>query len=272
MRHFLPYKNSSIAFHVFGKGAQPLFCLHGYGDEGSNYSFFEKWLGRDYCIIVPDLPFHGQTDWQDGNTITPNEMLAWITSMQKMACPDLTGKKIHLLGYSMGGRLALRLFQEAPDMVEKIILVCPDGLHQNFWHYIATQTRAGNFIFEKTMHHPNWLFLLMNSAYQLRLLNKSIFKFAHHYLDDPKARDLLYKRWTLFRKFVPEIATIKKCILHYRVPMLLVFGAYDRIILSKRSHFIQAKNPYSKIYILHAGHQLMREKYGEELARIFYQE
>lgn len=272
MLHILKYKNSSIAFHVFGKGTKTLFCLHGYGDMGSNFYFFEKWLGNDYCILVPDLPFHGNTKWNDGDFITPADIVAWILPMQEIACPDCKEKQIQLLGYSMGGRLALSVFQYAPEMFEKIILICPDGLHQNFWHFISTQTKAGKIVFEKTMQNPKWLFALMDGAYHLNLLNKSIYKFAHHYLDDPTARDLLYKRWTIFRKFVPDMAVIKKMGIAHKTPIQLVFGAYDRIILSKRSDFLKDKNPYTRVYVLNAGHQLMREKYGEELARVFYQE
>ena len=192
--------------------------------------------------------------------------------MQEIAGVQLTEKnKIHLLGYSMGGRLALSIFNKAPNNFEKIFLLCPDGLHENFWHYVSTQTWAGNMLFKKTMHRPGWFFHLMDVAHSIKLLNKSVVKFAHHYLDDPKARALLYKRWTLFRKFLPSTSRVKKNIIQHKTPLTLVFGNYDRIILSKRSDTIKKSNPYVKVFILDAGHQILREKYGPEIARVFYQ-
>ena len=272
MLHILKYKNSSVAFHVFGQGPKILFCLHGYGDSGDSFYFLEKILGTDYTIIAPDLPLHGGTQWNEKNIFQPPDILQWIPGMREAAGMHTAEKnKIQLLGYSMGGRLALSIFSEAPRDFEKIVLFCPDGLHENFWHFVSTQTMAGNFLFDKTMQHPGWFFNLMEAAYQLKLLNKSIYKFAHHYLDDPGARALLYKRWTLFRKFTPAISHVKKNILKYKIPLTLVFGSYDRIILSARSNYLKKNNPAVKVLILDAGHQLLREKYGPEIARVFYQ-
>ena len=272
MLHILKYKNSSVAFHVFGQGRKTLFCLHGYGDSGDSFYFLEKYLGNEYSIIAPDLPLHGGTQWNEKKLFQSSDILQWIPLMCEEAGKPLPAtNKIQLLGYSMGGRLALSIFAKSPGEFEKIVLFCPDGLHENFWHFISTQTRAGNFLFDKTMQHPGWFFKLMEGAYQVKLLNKSIYKFAHHYLDDAKARELLYKRWTLFRKFTPAISIVKKNILKYKIPLTLVFGSYDRIILSGRSNYLKKNNPAVKVFILDAGHQLLREKYGPEIARVFYQ-
>lgn len=272
MLHILKYKNSSVAFHVFGQGPKTLFCLHGYGDSGDSFYFLEKYLGNEYSIIAPDLPLHGGTQWNEKKLFQSSDILQWIPLMCEEAGKPLPAtNKIQLLGYSMGGRLALSIFAKSPGEFEKIVLFCPDGLHENFWHFISTQTLAGNFLFDKTMQHPGWFFKLMEGAYQVKLLNKSIYKFAHHYLDDAKARELLYKRWTLFRKFTPAISIVKKNILKYKIPLTLVFGSYDRIILSGRSNYLKKNNPAVKVFILDAGHQLLREKYGPEIARVFYQ-
>ncbi|MBS1731458.1 MAG: alpha/beta hydrolase [Bacteroidetes bacterium] len=261
-----------MAYHVFGQGSKILFCLHGYGDSGDSFYFLEKYLGKAYCIIAPDLPLHGSTKWDKKNAFLPSDLLQWIILICKKEGISLSNEnKIHLLGYSMGGRLALSLFSASPNDFEMMALFCPDGLHENFWHFISTQTKAGNFLFQKTMFHPGWFFQLMEGAYQIKILNKSVYKFVHHYLDDPQARDLLYKRWTLFRKFKPSIPLVKKLVLKNKIPLTLVFGNYDRIILSSRSTYLKKNNPQVKVLILNAGHQIMREKYWPEIARAFYQ-
>ncbi len=97
--------------------------------------------------------------------------------------------------------------------------------------------------------------------------NKSIVKFVHHYLDDKEERMLLYKRWTFMRRLKPNLKTIKKICAHKNIQLKFLFGEYDRIILSKRaSIFKHTKN--ISIKVINAGHQLMKEKYADEIAAL----
>ena len=117
---------------------------------------------------------------------------------------------LSVLAYSMGGKIALHLLQHMPEKIKQVILIAPDGLHVNFWYFLSTQTFIGNKLFEITMKHPYWFFMFLNFATNTNLLNKSIEKFIHYYLDDKKGRMLLYKRWTAMRKFKPDLSAVKK--------------------------------------------------------------
>jgi len=101
------------------------------------------------------------------------------------------------------------------------------------------------------------------------LLNKSIIKFVHQYLDDKEARLLLYKRWTTLRKFKPDLYVVKKNIVNQMIPVRFVFGSYDRIILDKRSNFFKTDKANVKVLLLQAGHQLLKEKHAKDIARQF---
>jgi len=58
----------------------------------------------------------------------------------------------------MGGRVSLYIAQQFPQQIRSIALMAPDGLHQNIWHKLATQTIIGNQLFHFTMNYPQWLF------------------------------------------------------------------------------------------------------------------
>jgi hypothetical protein len=150
-------------------------------------------------------------------------------------------------------------------------LIAPDGLHQNFWYWFSTQTAIGNGIFRYTMKHPHWFFGGMRFMRGLNLLNKSIFKFAHAYLDDETERDVLYKRWTTMRLFVPKARLLASALARYRIPVRMLFGSYDRIILSKRSSSLDKKNDTITVKTIRAGHQLLKEKYAKDIAALFYE-
>ncbi len=260
---------------MYGSGEKFLFCFHGYGENAESFSFLETLLGKGYRFISIDLPFHGSTKWEDGLLFTPNDLIDIIQALL-LLLPSPTGGegqgvRFSLLGYSMGGRVALQLLQLFPHEIEQVVLIAPDGLHKNFWYWFSTQTWMGNKLFAFTMKHPGLLFGLMNTAGKLNLLNKSIVKIAHYYLDDANERALLYKRWITMRKFRPHLYSIKSVIKQNKIPVRFLFGKYDQIILSKRSNFLKEDKENIQVQVIEAGHQLLKEKYASEIVNLFYQ-
>lgn len=263
------YKKSFINIYFFGEGNKWLFCFHGYGEEGSSFEVLKNSLSKEYTLAAIDLPFHGKTKWNEGLLIAPEDLINIINIILHNNNSE-TKKKISLIGFSLGGRVALHLLQTIPAQLERTVLIAPDGLHINFWYWLGTQTSLGNKLFAWTMKNPNWFFPVISFGYKIGLLNKSIVKIVHYYLDDEEQRLLLYQRWTTMRKFKPKASSIMKAIDKYKIPVRFLFGKYDRIILSKRSAFFQ-NNKHVKITVIEAGHQLLGEKYVDDIASLFSQ-
>jgi pimeloyl-ACP methyl ester carboxylesterase len=265
-RHILPYKNSFVHYLKFGSGTKFLFCFHGYGEDASSFLFLEKVLGNDHTLIALDFPFHGKTAWNEQSAFTPQDLEQVMN-----AIVPLELQTIAIIGYSMGGRLALAMLQEMPSRIDRVVLIAPDGLHRNFWYWFSTQTAAGNKLFNYTMRNPHWFFGGMKFLRNFRLLNKSIFRFAHSYLDDAGERSLLYERWTTMRRFKPDASRITSALKKHGIPLRMLFGMYDRIILSKRSASLDKKNDTITVKTIRAGHQLLKEKYAKDIAMLFYE-
>lgn len=225
--------------------------------------FLRSRLENDFTFIAIDLPFHGKTLWKEELVLQPSALVEIIRHII-----PLDFQKINLLGYSMGGRIALHLLQTIPEKVERAVLIAPDGLHKNFWYWFSTQTKYGNKLFSKTMANPKWMFAAMNFGRSIRLLNKSIFKFAHAYLDDAEERDVLYKRWTTMRMFTPKLSVVASLLKQHSIQLRMIFGSYDRIILSERSSALKKEKDHVKIKMIKAGHQLLKEKHAKDIAAL----
>jgi pimeloyl-ACP methyl ester carboxylesterase len=239
-----------------GSGAEWLFCFHGYGEDGGSFAFLENPLGHRFTLIAIDFPFHGKTDWQEGLLFEPAHLIDIIHQIKPKQQP------MHLLGYSMGGRVALQLLQLIPQLVTGLLLVAPDGLHKNKWQWLATRTKIGNRLFAFSMRRPFIMNSLLDLLSSLRLYNNSLLKFIHYYLDDVEQRMILYRRWTTMRKFRPDKGLLKKIILQNRIPVRLLFGKYDRVILAKHGKdFSKHSDGYIRVIEIDAGHQLLREKH-----------
>ncbi len=261
---FIQVGQHTIHYECYGSGPTLLCCLPGYGETGKDFEPLARELGQHYTMVCPDLPLQGQTTWlQDSFEITDLHQILQVLATRE----GFAGQTMALAGYSMGGRLALAYAQEFPGTLNRLILLAPDGLHQNFWYWFSTQTKAGNNFFNATMHKPGWLFWLMKWGRRLNLLNESIVKFSHRYLDDPIQRKSLYERWTLFRNFRPYLPGLHKIILAQPLPTVLIFGHFDRIIPPKRSKKITAgKQINIRVIILEAGHRLLKPQFAATIA------
>ncbi len=97
----------------------PLLLLHGFTGSAQSWAPHVSFFAQRYRVITLDLPGHGRTD-------APADPLHY----RMEACAEdilalletLTPEPAHLLGYSMGGRLALYLALTAPQRFRSLIL------------------------------------------------------------------------------------------------------------------------------------------------------
>lgn len=268
------YRHSVISYRLSGSGSRVAVCFHGYGETANSFDFLSQYAGNEYCFLAIDLPFHGQTVWKEGFNLEPGELKVIIHLLFDQVLIDYHQPdfRFTLVGYSLGGRVCLSLYQQNPEAVERLVLLAPDGLKVNFWYWLATQTRAGNRFFAFTMKKPQWFFGLVKGMHKTGLINASIFKFVKYYIGDPVVRQQLYNRWTTLRKLKPDLATIKKQISQYHTALRLIYGIHDRIILSSVGEkFIRGIEKESRLTHIHAGHQVLHEKHAKEILPAFLQ-
>lgn len=257
----LHYKNSTIRYYRFGSGPRTAVCFHGYGEDAVVYGFLARHAGSQYTFYAVDLPFHGKTEWNEGLLFTDKDLGEIISRITGNSNTPLT-----LLGFSLGGRVALSFYQQSPEKVEKLLLMAPDGLKVNFWYWLSTQTWAGNRFFAFTMKYPGWVFGLLRLINGLKLLNASIYKFVRYYIGKPELRQLLYNRWTALRKLKPDLKKIKELVREHKTPVRLIYGKHDRIILSSVGEKFRAGiEDHCQLTVIHSGHQVLHEKHVEEI-------
>lgn len=264
-----PYKNSRISFLRFGTGPNLAVCFHGYGEDASSFGFLDKYAGNQYTFYAIELPFHGQTEWNEGLQFSPEDLWQIVSTILRQNSrqdPKDEAPRFSLIGFSLGGRAALALYQATPHRVEKILLLAPDGLKVNAWYRLATHTWLGNRFFSFTMKKPGWFLGMLKVLNKLKLVNASIFKFVNFYIGDAEIRKQLYTRWTALRKLKPHLQKIKQQVIHHQTPVRLLYGKHDRIILSSvGKKFQKGIESYCTLTVIHSGHQVLHENHAEEI-------
>ena len=116
--HYVLFRRSRFHYSRWGEGNRVLFAFHGYGESAASFRFLAAALARDFTVIAIDMPFHGETEWNEGHLFAPGDLLGLLSEIAA-GLPG-GGEEWSLLGYSMGGRVALQLVELAPEKIPGI--------------------------------------------------------------------------------------------------------------------------------------------------------
>jgi pimeloyl-ACP methyl ester carboxylesterase len=107
----------TIYYELHGAG-EPLVLIGGLGSDITLFTAIIAWLARRYQVMAFDNRGAGRTDKPDAPYTIP--MMAGDTAGLMDA---LSLERVHVLGISMGGRIALELALSYPTWVGRLVLV-----------------------------------------------------------------------------------------------------------------------------------------------------
>ena len=120
--HVAKIRGVRTVYYVGGSG-EPLVLVHGLGGAAVNFTELAPLLARSRRVLVPDLPGHGRSD--------PLPSVEGLSSYADhvVALAEREGMlPAAVLGYSMGGVVALRLAVNRPESVRALVLVASAGI------------------------------------------------------------------------------------------------------------------------------------------------
>lgn len=106
-----------IYYERHGAGA-PLVFIGGLGTDLSEYEGIVRWLAGRYAVLAFDNRGAGRTD-KPRAPYSIEQMAGDTAGLMRAVGVE----RAHVLGISMGGRIALALALRHPDLVDKLVLV-----------------------------------------------------------------------------------------------------------------------------------------------------
>jgi 2-succinyl-6-hydroxy-2,4-cyclohexadiene-1-carboxylate synthase len=119
VKHEMIAAPSGIGYPIWQAGAgTPLVLLHGFTGSHETWRDLTEHLTSTHLVVALDLPGHGMSTLPDSLSWTFASVvddLAWMIA-------TLPSGNADVLGYSMGGRVALALTVEHPERVRRLVL------------------------------------------------------------------------------------------------------------------------------------------------------
>ncbi|HEY9803737.1 MAG TPA: alpha/beta hydrolase [Leptolyngbyaceae cyanobacterium] len=131
---------TKLNFYIQGQGF-PILGLHGHPGTGRSLSVFTNHLSKRYQTIAPDLRGYGKSRFRSDFTMQDH-----LSDLETLL-DRLQIEKCLLLGWSLGGILAMELALRLPQRITGLILVAtaarprgnhpPISLHDNVYTGVA---------------------------------------------------------------------------------------------------------------------------------------
>lgn len=146
---------NGVSYHleVCGEGF-PLLMLHGFTGRGANWAPFCQDIGRSSHLIMPDIIGHGSTRVIESEMNINRYQIESVVNDIIAIIDELGYDKVDLLGYSMGGRLALAIAVQHPNRIRKLVLESASpGLQtmEERTQRVDSDLELANFILNKGM-------------------------------------------------------------------------------------------------------------------------
>jgi pimeloyl-ACP methyl ester carboxylesterase len=111
--------------------APPLLLLHGLGGTNASMLPLLPDLARDHRVIAPDLPGFGASGAPHWRYRASN-LAAWLRAFQEA----IAATPATIIGNSLGGRVAIEAGLANPELVERLILLCPSPAFRQFRQFV----------------------------------------------------------------------------------------------------------------------------------------
>lgn len=227
---------AGIRMHYLAEGpagGQPVVLVHGLGSRAEDWADLAPYLVRaGYRVYVPDLPGYGRSQKPPDFSYSIHDEAAIVASFL-----DALGlKQVDLGGWSMGGGIAQHVAFDHPNRIRKLMLFDAAGLNEPE----VFDTRL--FTPENAEQLSQFEALLSPHPVQAPgFITRDILKYFHR------------NAW-IIQRAMASILTRKDAtdaiLPQLKMPVLIVWGAEDRILPSSQGETMHRLVPQSELDIV----------------------
>lgn len=259
---------TTLAYRTFGHGSRPLIALHGFGRTGEDFRVLAANLGDACTIHAFDLHFHGHSPGYPERAEAPFTA-AELAGLFAAFIASIGAERATVLGYSLGGRIALCLLEQMPERIDRLLLAAPDGLKTRPWYRGLASSSVGRWAYKRFIKHPQRVHFVMDAMRALRLMNDRMHRFLKGQTDSRAKRQLVHDVWLSYRGIEPDLKQVAAKAATHGIPVDLFFGEFDRVIPAQLGRRLTAHAPERmRQHLLPFGHVLLTPELALAIRRL----
>lgn len=140
---FVSVRGQKLRLRLWGDRSKPIVLLqHGARDQGRSWDWTVTELMDSYCLAVPDLRGHGDSDWAAGGGYDTLDMVGDMAFIVEHLARLGHEMPIRIVGHSFGGNIALNYGAAKPDRVRSIVAIEGLGYSQAFYDELMKKSAA----------------------------------------------------------------------------------------------------------------------------------
>ncbi len=266
---FLTYENYTLPYLRYGNGPELMVAFHGFGRSSKDFSVFEKELGNVYTIIAFDFFYHGANADELEIQVEPITTSILSNMLEKLLWQE---KKVRfsVMGYSLGGKLALGFVHRLPHRIHELFLLAPDGFTYDLPRKFLSNTWLGKKISILAVDHPKLFLFAIKFGGKIRLLNKKQQHFFLKNLETHDQRLKVHRTWQTLKKFSLHLNLVQHYLNSRPIRFELFFGIHDKIVPpTVTAKFRRKLKRKENLHLLDCGHQIFQKH--EEISKIILQ-
>jgi pyruvate dehydrogenase E2 component (dihydrolipoamide acetyltransferase) len=207
----------------------PVVLVHGFGGDLDNWLFNTEKLAERRRVYALDLPGHGESSKDVG----AGDLAAFAAALGGFL--DAVGAgRVHLVGHSMGGAVALAYALEQPDRVASLTLIAPAGLGED----INPDYIDGFVTAERRRELKGVLELLFaDSSHVSRTLVDDVLRYKRLDGVDAALRQVSAAMYPSGRQTTVLVGDLDRL----TVPVLAVWGERDQVLPAAQAEPLRAR-------------------------------
>lgn len=242
-------------FKIEGNG-RPLVFIHGLSDSLLYWEFLASNLKRDYQIIRMDLRGHGESDL--GNDEVNIDL--YVDDLKNLL-DDLSLDKVDIIGFSLGGAVALDFSLKYPENVSSLVLMSSFSKSDEYLTNIFTQFKDA---LKNSFEDFYDLILPMVLCPEVIDDNREALDQIREFASKTANTDAYIKAVDACMEFDVDDSLSK-----IEVPTLVMSGKYDEISLLSSQKTIQKKIKNSELIVFdNVKHNLLVGKNNERVLEV----